>query len=90
MGSAMIQGDLWGQAPPDWALLQEPTQIPLFEAMLSAANAINWLGLISFHTSFRISATSPSKFVWTKAGHLYEKRAANNVDSSATLVLFCL
>jgi SAM-dependent methyltransferase len=38
MGSAMIQGDLWGRAPSDWALLQEPKHIPLFEAMLSAAN----------------------------------------------------
>lgn len=38
MGSAKKQGDLWGQAPSDWALLQEPQHSPLFEAMLDAAN----------------------------------------------------
>jgi SAM-dependent methyltransferase len=38
MGSAKIQGDLWGQVPSDWATLQEPKHIPLFEAMLHAAN----------------------------------------------------
>lgn len=37
MGSAGIQGDLWGQAPADWAALQEPLHAPLWEAMLSAA-----------------------------------------------------
>jgi SAM-dependent methyltransferase len=37
MGSAKVQGDLWGQAPLDWANLQEPKHIPLFEAMLDAA-----------------------------------------------------
>ncbi|MBL8130301.1 MAG: methyltransferase domain-containing protein [Anaerolineae bacterium] len=36
MGSAAIQGELWGQASSDWALLQEPKHIPLFEAMLDA------------------------------------------------------
>jgi SAM-dependent methyltransferase len=38
MNSAAKQGDLWGQAPRDWALIQEPQHTPLFEAMLSAAN----------------------------------------------------
>jgi SAM-dependent methyltransferase len=38
MGSAKKQGDLWGQEPSDWALLQEPKHIPLFEAMLNAAS----------------------------------------------------
>jgi SAM-dependent methyltransferase len=36
MSSAQSQGDLWGQAPADWAQLQEPKHIPLFEAMLKA------------------------------------------------------
>lgn len=38
MDSAKKQGDLWGQVPSDWALLQEPQHNPLFEAMLNAAN----------------------------------------------------
>jgi len=37
MGSAEMQGELWGQAPRDWAELQEPTGKPLWEAMLDAA-----------------------------------------------------
>lgn len=36
MGSALKQGELWGQAASDWATLQEPMHIPLFEAMLNA------------------------------------------------------
>lgn len=36
MGSSKIQGELWGKAPHDWANLQEPMHIPLFEAMLMA------------------------------------------------------
>lgn len=38
MGSAQKQGELWGQAASDWATLQETQHIPLFEAMLNAAN----------------------------------------------------
>lgn len=37
MGSAKIQGELWGQAPRDWAELAEPGSTPLWEAMLHAA-----------------------------------------------------
>jgi SAM-dependent methyltransferase len=37
MGSSQKQGDLWGQAPSDWATIQEPKHIPLFNAMLDAA-----------------------------------------------------
>lgn len=36
MGSAQMQGDLWSQAPEDWAVLQEPLHAPLWQAMLSA------------------------------------------------------
>jgi len=38
MGSSKIQGELWGKAPRDWAMLQEPMHTPLFEAMLNAMN----------------------------------------------------
>lgn len=38
MGSAEIQGDLWGTAARDWAEIQEPQHGPLFEAMLNEAN----------------------------------------------------
>jgi SAM-dependent methyltransferase len=37
MGSAVIQGDLWGQKAREWAELVEPTHRPLWEAMLNAA-----------------------------------------------------
>jgi SAM-dependent methyltransferase len=38
MGSAAIQGELWGAAARDWAELQEPMGRPLWEAMLDAAH----------------------------------------------------
>lgn len=34
MGSADVQGELWGRAPDDWASLQESQHVPLFDAML--------------------------------------------------------
>ncbi len=37
MGSAKTQGELWGQAPSDWASIQEPQHNPLFEAMMNAS-----------------------------------------------------
>jgi len=37
MGSAKIQGELWGKKPQGWAEIQEPKHRPLWEAMLSAA-----------------------------------------------------
>ena len=37
MGSATVQGQLWGRAAHDWAELQEPLAAPLWEAMLAAA-----------------------------------------------------
>jgi SAM-dependent methyltransferase len=36
MGTAEIQGALWGAAAEDWAELQEPTGAPLFEAAFDA------------------------------------------------------
>lgn len=36
MGSANIQGDLWGREPGDWAELQEVLHAPLWEAMFDA------------------------------------------------------
>jgi SAM-dependent methyltransferase len=37
MGSAAIQGQLWGHAPQNWSMIQEPLHRPLWEAMLDAA-----------------------------------------------------
>jgi SAM-dependent methyltransferase len=37
MGSAGLQGQLWSSAAHDWAELQEPFALPLWEAMLDAA-----------------------------------------------------
>ena len=36
MGTAKIQGELWGVAPQEWAEIQEPLHTPLFAAMLNA------------------------------------------------------
>src|SRR5690242_2846629 len=41
MGSATVQGDLWGTQPRDWAELQEPMQIPFYEAVLDALGVSN-------------------------------------------------
>lgn len=38
MGSSSTQGELWGTAARDWAELQEPQHLPVWEAMLTAAN----------------------------------------------------
>ena len=37
MGTAKIQGELWGIAPRGWVEIQEPMHKPLWEAMLNAA-----------------------------------------------------
>jgi SAM-dependent methyltransferase len=37
MGSPAVQGQLWGRAAHDWAELQEPIALPLWEALLDAA-----------------------------------------------------
>ncbi len=37
MGSSTGQGELWGGAARDWAELQEPQHLPVWEAMLGAA-----------------------------------------------------
>lgn len=36
MGSAEVQGRLWGAAPDDWAEIVEPDQIPYYEAAFDA------------------------------------------------------
>jgi len=36
MGTAAVQGELWGSAPEDWADLQEPTGAPIYEAAFDA------------------------------------------------------
>jgi hypothetical protein len=32
MGSAAVQGALWGAAAHDWAEIAEPAQVPFYEA----------------------------------------------------------
>src|SRR5262245_58237098 len=36
MGSAAVQGELWGAAAADWSEIQEPTVAPLWAALLDA------------------------------------------------------
>jgi SAM-dependent methyltransferase len=36
MGTAAVQGELWGGAPEDWADLQEPAGAPIYEAAFDA------------------------------------------------------
>ena len=38
MGTAKIQGELWGAAPQEWAEIQEPLHTPLYAAMLNATS----------------------------------------------------
>jgi SAM-dependent methyltransferase len=38
MGTAQIQGELWGAKPNDWAEAQEPVQRPMYEAVFDALN----------------------------------------------------
>ena len=40
MGSAKIQGDMWGRAPRGWVEIQEPQHRPLWEAMLNASDIV--------------------------------------------------
>lgn len=46
MGSAQVQGALWGAAPEDWAELQEPTGESLFEATFDALGVGNGTRLL--------------------------------------------
>lgn len=39
MGSAAVQGELWGTRARDWAELQEPNNVPHYEAVLDAIDA---------------------------------------------------
>ncbi len=41
MGTAELQGDLWGRAPDGWATIQELQHRPLFKAMLEAARVVD-------------------------------------------------
>jgi SAM-dependent methyltransferase len=41
MGTAAVQGELWGAKAEDWALLQEPTWRPVYDAVLTRANVGN-------------------------------------------------
>jgi SAM-dependent methyltransferase len=46
MGSAHIQGTLWGAAADDWAEHQEPTQAPLYETTFDALGVTNGTRLL--------------------------------------------
>lgn len=41
MGSADLQGELWGRAPADWLDLQEGFSVPLWDSMLNATGVEN-------------------------------------------------
>src|SRR4051812_45684886 len=46
MGSAQVQGALWGAAARDWAELAEPVQRPFFEAALDAIGVWDGMALL--------------------------------------------
>jgi SAM-dependent methyltransferase len=46
MGTAQVQGELWGGAPEDWAELQEPTGAPIYEAAFDAMGIGNGCRLL--------------------------------------------
>lgn len=43
MGSATVQGELWGRPPRQWAEIQEPMHTPVWEAMLNSAKVAKGL-----------------------------------------------
>jgi ubiquinone/menaquinone biosynthesis C-methylase UbiE len=46
MGSADVQGALWGAAAQDWAEVQEPTGAPIYEAAFDALGVGNGTRLL--------------------------------------------
>jgi SAM-dependent methyltransferase len=46
MGTAAVQGELWGTAPQDWAELQEPTGAPIYEAAFDAMGVTDGVRLL--------------------------------------------
>src|SRR3954454_12380247 len=46
MGSADVQGPLWGAAAQDWAEIAEPGQIPFYEAAFEAIGVANGTKLL--------------------------------------------
>jgi SAM-dependent methyltransferase len=46
MGSAAVQGELWGRAPQDWSDFQESQMRPVFEATLDALGPLRGVRLL--------------------------------------------
>lgn len=78
MGSAQIQGQLWGARAQDWAKYVEQVCLPLFGATLDAArvtvgtrllNAGCGAGLLALLASFRGGAGGRSGRIAGAAGH---------------------
>ena len=46
MGSATMQGQLWGAAARDWASIVEPGQTPFYEAAFDAINVREGMSLL--------------------------------------------
>jgi SAM-dependent methyltransferase len=46
MGSAQVQGPLWGASAKDWAAIAEPAQIPFYEAAFDAIGVREGLSLL--------------------------------------------
>ena len=76
MGSATTQGALWGAAAEDWAVFQEPTGTPLFDATLDAVAVTNGTRLLDVGCGSGVALA------------LAAKRGANvtGIDASAALL----
>ncbi|MDX6442670.1 MAG: hypothetical protein QOE43_2399, partial [Gaiellaceae bacterium] len=46
MGSAPVQGPLWGASPKDWAAIAEPGQVPFYEAAFDAIGVKDGMALL--------------------------------------------
>jgi SAM-dependent methyltransferase len=46
MGTAAVQGEVWGAAPEDWGELQEPTGAPIYEAAFDAMGVVDGCRLL--------------------------------------------
>jgi SAM-dependent methyltransferase len=68
MGSAGVQGELWGARPHDWAEIQEPQQAPFYEAVFDAIGVSGGTRLLDAGCGAGYAATLAAKRGATVSG----------------------
>jgi ubiquinone/menaquinone biosynthesis C-methylase UbiE len=61
MGTAQVQGEMWGAAAEDWAALQEPSGTPLYEATYDALGLGNGTRLLDVGCGAGLAAQLAAK-----------------------------